>query len=87
MIRIAKPGTKIVISDETEEHVKSVYERVPWVGRHFRGRTEAVTSPVDLVPVEMLEWRSKLFRNGRLCCVSFRKPCSTQRPASSAAVV
>lgn len=74
MIRVAKPGTKIVISDETEEHVKAVYERTPFVGRHFRGRTEAVASPKDFVPPGMLEMRNKLYRDGRLYCLSFRKP-------------
>ena len=74
MIRVARPGTRIVISDETEEHVKSAYERSPFIGRHYRGRTEQVAAPIDLVPPGMLEPRSKVFREGRLYCVTFRKP-------------
>jgi len=74
MIRVAKAGTKIVISDETERHVKSIYEKVPFVGKHFKGRKEEVQPPIDLVPKEMLDLRLKEFREGTLYCLSFRKP-------------
>ncbi|HEV2349841.1 MAG TPA: class I SAM-dependent methyltransferase [Terriglobia bacterium] len=74
MIRVAKAGTKIVISDETESHVKSQYEKVPFVGKYFKGRKEEVLPPVDLVPKEMLDLRLKEFREGTLYCLSFRKP-------------
>jgi len=33
-----------------------------------------VLPPLDLVPKEMLEVRLKEFRQGRLYCLSFRKP-------------
>jgi ubiquinone/menaquinone biosynthesis C-methylase UbiE/uncharacterized protein YbaR (Trm112 family) len=74
MIRVAKPGTKIVISDETEKHVKSSYEKIPVAGKHFRNRTGAVSAPIDLVPASMLEVRLKEFREGRIYCLTFRKP-------------
>jgi ubiquinone/menaquinone biosynthesis C-methylase UbiE len=74
MIRVAKPGTKIVISDETEKHVKRAYEKAPLLGRYFQGREEEVSPPNELVPPEMLEVRLKEFRDGRLYCLSFRKP-------------
>jgi len=74
MIRVAKAGTKIVISDETERHVKSQYEKAPFVGKYFKGRKEEVQPPIDLVPKEMLDLRLKEFRKGTLYCVSFRKP-------------
>ena len=36
MIRVAKPGSKILIADETEEHVKEMYERGPITGISIR---------------------------------------------------
>ncbi len=74
MIRVAKPGTKIVIVDETEKVVKDVYEKTPLTRRYFEKRETAVTSPVDLVPRTMLDTTSKEIGGGRLYCLSFRKP-------------
>jgi len=74
MIRVAKPGTKIVISDETEKHVQSVYEKTPLLGKYFRGRQEAVSPPTELLPQGMLDVRLKELREGRLYCLTFRTP-------------
>ena len=40
MIRVAKPGSKILIADETEEHVKDMYERGPITSSFFKNRKE-----------------------------------------------
>jgi len=74
MIRVAKSGTKLVIVDETEKQVKEGYEKMPLIGRYFKQRAEAVTSPADLVPRNMLELRCEEFARGRLYCLAFRKP-------------
>jgi ubiquinone/menaquinone biosynthesis C-methylase UbiE len=74
MIRVAKPGTKIAIADETETVVKSNYERWPVLGKYFRARTEAVADPTELIPRDMHQVRSSEVFQGRLYCVTFRKP-------------
>ncbi|HEY3129365.1 MAG TPA: methyltransferase domain-containing protein [Acidobacteriota bacterium] len=74
MIRVAKPGTKIVIVDETEKVVKQLYERIPLLNKYFRKRIEAVADPRHLVPGNMREVKCKEFAGGRLYCVTFRKP-------------
>ena|SRR5215472_10391266 len=74
MIRVAKPRTKIVIVDETEKVVKEIYEKNPVTRRYFQKRETAVTTPVDLVPHDMLDITSKEIGDGRLYCLSFRKP-------------
>jgi ubiquinone/menaquinone biosynthesis C-methylase UbiE len=74
MIRVAKPGTKIVISDETEKHVKSQYEKLLLAGKYFQNRKETVRAPIELVPASMLDVRLKEFRAGRIYCLTFRKP-------------
>ena len=51
MIRVAKPGSRIVIADETEEYVKNSYERNPIMRGKVKNRQEAVSAPVDLVPL------------------------------------
>ena len=74
MIRVAKPGSRLLIADETEEHVKSTYEQSPVIGRYFKNRKEAVTAPIDLVPPEMREIHLELLRDGRFYALTFRKP-------------
>jgi len=74
MIRVARPGTKIVIVDETEEVVKKSYERTPFVRRYFKKRAEAVTDPVPLVPANMREVHCTHIAEGKAYCLTFRKP-------------
>jgi ubiquinone/menaquinone biosynthesis C-methylase UbiE len=74
MIRVSKPGTKMLIADETEKVVKSNYERWPVLGRYFQGRKDPVSDPTDLVPREMLDVRSSVFLEGKVYCLTFRKP-------------
>jgi hypothetical protein len=73
MIRVAKPGTKVVIVDEAEKVVKEIYEKAPFTKKYFQKREGAVASPVDLVPKDMLDIRSREIGEGRLYCLSFRK--------------
>jgi len=77
MIRVAKPGSRMLIADETEEHVKSTYERIPVTSGYFKNRREPVTAPIDLVPPEMQEIHLEMLRDGRFYALTFRKPSST----------
>jgi ubiquinone/menaquinone biosynthesis C-methylase UbiE len=83
MIRVAKPGSLMLIADETEEHVKSAYEKTPITSGYFKHRKEAVTAPIDLVPAEMQEIRLESIWNGRFYALTFRKPAAGDQPSSS----
>jgi ubiquinone/menaquinone biosynthesis C-methylase UbiE len=72
MIRVAKPGSLLLISDETEKHVKAVYEKQP--GSSFKNRKEPVSPPVDLLPPEMTEVHLEVLRGGDTYALTFRKP-------------
>jgi SAM-dependent methyltransferase len=50
MVRVARPGTKIVIVDETEKVVSEMYRKIPVTRSYFADRDEAVSCPIDLVP-------------------------------------
>jgi len=76
MIRVAKPGSRILIADETEKHVKNTYERIPITSGYFKNRQEAVTAPIDLVPPEMQEIHLEMLWDGRIYALTFRKPPS-----------
>jgi ubiquinone/menaquinone biosynthesis C-methylase UbiE len=85
MIRVAKPGSRIVISDETEKLVKEQFERTPVASVYYAGRTEAVSAPADLVPPEMLEKRLEIIWDERAYVLTFRKPDRDQSAASGLA--
>jgi ubiquinone/menaquinone biosynthesis C-methylase UbiE len=84
MIRVAKPGSRLLIDDETEEYVKSTYERIPITSGYFKNRKEAVAPPIDLVPPEMQEIHLEMLWDGQFYALTFRKPSSaTPNPANS----
>jgi ubiquinone/menaquinone biosynthesis C-methylase UbiE len=74
MIRVARPGTKIVVVDETEKTVRRSYKKLPVLRRYFRNRQEAVTDPSDIVPAGMREIRCRTIAWGALYCLTFRTP-------------
>jgi ubiquinone/menaquinone biosynthesis C-methylase UbiE len=83
MIRVAKPGTRLLIADETEEHVKDTYERIPITSRYFKNRREPVKAPIDLVPPEMQEIHLDILRDGRFYALTFCKPLSAGQKVTS----
>ena len=77
MIRVARPGTKIVIADESE-HVAKLVARLLRLPRSIEGHEVDVSAPVDLVPNAMREirvngiWKAHGQYHGY--CLEFRKP-------------
>lgn len=74
MIRVARPGSLILIADETEKHVRKVYEAVPGERNYFKGRKGEVSAPVDLIPPEMLDVKLTILRGDEFYVLTFRKP-------------
>jgi SAM-dependent methyltransferase len=66
MIRVAKPGTKIVIADESEKGARFF--------RAFTGEKGHVVPPVDLIPPSMQEVKLVTIWNGYGYLIEFRKP-------------
>jgi ubiquinone/menaquinone biosynthesis C-methylase UbiE len=87
MIRVARPGSRIMIADETEEHVKATYERGPITSFFYRNRKQAVAPPVDLVPAGMLETHLEVIDvvgKNRFYALTFRKPGGVDSQSISA---
>ncbi len=75
MIRVAKPGAKIVICDETERGARGYELALPGFKQSFEGKREPVKPPVDLVPPEMKDVRlDETAWNGWFYTLEFRKP-------------
>jgi ubiquinone/menaquinone biosynthesis C-methylase UbiE len=75
MIRVAKPGSLLLIADETEKHVKQIYEKGPG-GHLYKDRKQPVSAPIDLVPPEMQEIHLEIGRTGEWYMLTFRKPAA-----------
>jgi hypothetical protein len=73
MLRVAKPGSKLIIVDETEDLAKK-YEKSPVAGNFYKGRDRKIESPVDLLPPEVEDVQLKSIAHGDLYCLCFRKP-------------
>ena len=74
MIRVAKPGSLLLIEDETEDYAKSTYEQIPITSSYYKNRKEAITVPIDLVPAEMEDVRLEMLKDGKFFAITFRKP-------------
>jgi ubiquinone/menaquinone biosynthesis C-methylase UbiE len=77
MIRVARPGTRIVIADESEKIARNLY-RLSSLFRRHRGEEIDLAVPVHLVPDTMEDirvngiWKSHGEDHGY--CLEFRKP-------------
>ena len=72
-IRVAKPGAKIFVVDETDEGICQ-YEKMPGLGLLIRSERQAAKAPVDLVPSEMLDINVTAVSKGAFYCLTFCKP-------------
>jgi len=73
MIRVAKPGTRIVIVDATDKLNES-YGKIPLARRFVDQQKGLMDPPIDLVPGEMREVELKHVCRGDFYCLSFRTP-------------
>lgn len=74
MIRVVRPGARILIADETEKGAQGYEKFIPGFRNSFDGKREEIVAPIDLVPAGMLETRVFDVWKGWLYCLEFRKP-------------
>jgi ubiquinone/menaquinone biosynthesis C-methylase UbiE/uncharacterized protein YbaR (Trm112 family) len=73
MIRVAKPGTRLLISDENEKQVRKLYGKIPILGRRLWSHA-GVGPPLDLIPPEMIDPVVRDHGDGRFYTLTFGKP-------------
>jgi ubiquinone/menaquinone biosynthesis C-methylase UbiE len=76
MTRVAKPGSRIVIVDETAKWVKGVYQKLPGVANYYRemDRPELTQAPVELLPADAEDINLALIWKGGMYKLSYTKP-------------
>lgn len=73
MVRVARPGTRIVIVDETEDFAVR-HEATPLARLFYGSRAGRIETPDALLPAGMQEVETRLVAGGDLYCLSFRTP-------------
>lgn len=71
MLRIAKSGTKLLISDETEK-VRKTYDKTPIAAKFYK--QDYIKNPTEFVPKYCNEIQYKEICNGELYVLTFYKP-------------
>jgi ubiquinone/menaquinone biosynthesis C-methylase UbiE len=74
MIRVAKPGARILIADETERGVRAYDTIAPGFSRRVGAKGQTAAAPVDLVPSAMRDVKVTTVWNGFMYLLEFRKP-------------
>jgi ubiquinone/menaquinone biosynthesis C-methylase UbiE len=74
MIRVAKPGTRLLISDENEKQVRALYQKIPILGRRLWRQHEGLGPPLDLLPATIGQPLVRNHADGRFYTLAFRKP-------------
>ncbi len=73
MFRVAKPGAYMLIADETEKAARA-HNKLPIFRGFFNSSKDAVSPPIDLLPINATEVRLSEIRDGLYYCLRFRKP-------------
>lgn len=77
MIRVARPGARIVIIDATEKEVQRQYKQIPFMRRCFSEEMvdrSRLYAPAQLLPDEIRDVEIKLIDDGAMYRLSFLKP-------------
>ena len=72
MIRVAKPGSLLLIADEAGKLSENTIENI--LGRFSRAHREPVVPPLHLIPQEMQQVQLHHLRDGQFYAITFRKP-------------
>jgi ubiquinone/menaquinone biosynthesis C-methylase UbiE len=74
MIRVARPGARLMIADETEQ-VASASKGLPCIGNIYTNKGYgSIYAPVDMIPEEMENVKCDILFDGTIYCITFRKP-------------
>ncbi len=74
MIRVAKPGSKILICDENEKGAQAYERLLPGFGKAAGKQRETIVAPVALIPPEMKNVKVFDAWKGWMYCIEFTKP-------------
>ena len=74
ILRVAKPGTKIMIADETADFIQKQYKKSLFTRNYFQDTDFDLTQIENCIPKTVQEKKTRLLWNNRFYCITFRKP-------------
>ena len=74
MLRVAKPGTKIMIADETTNFIQQQYKKSLFTRSYFQDTDFDLTQIENCIPETVQEKKTRLLWSNRFYCITFRKP-------------
>ena len=72
MFRVAKPGARMMIADETEKAAHA-HNKLPLFRGFFNSSRDPISPPINLLPSDATEIRLSEIRQGLYYCLRFRK--------------
>ena len=73
MIRVAKKGTKLLISDETADYIEKQYKKSNMSKKYFQDKTFDFQDLLSSIPKEVSDLETKLIWNDRFYYITFKK--------------
>lgn len=74
MLRVAKPGARLQIADETPEYLRSNFQKGNPFTREACKDLKSDINPMDWVPGDVTDLKSELALRGKAYLIRFRKP-------------
>ena len=74
MLRVAKPGTKIMIADETTDFIQQQYKKSLFTRNYFQDTDFDLAQIENCIPETVQEKKTRLLWSNRFYCITFRKP-------------
>lgn len=74
MLRVAKPGTKIMIADETTDFIQQQYKKSLFTRSYFQDTDFDLTQIENCILETVREKKTRLLWDNRFYCITFRKP-------------
>ena len=73
MLRVAKPGSKLLVADETADFVEAQYKKSVFSKSYFEGKTVDLHEIEQCIPASAEEIKTELFWDNRFYGITFRK--------------
>ncbi|MDO4667843.1 MAG: methyltransferase domain-containing protein [Streptococcus sp.] len=74
MLRVAKPGVKILIADETSDYIEKQYKKSRITKKYFTDAQFDLQEIEQAIPKTVQEKETKLLRDNKFYSITFRKP-------------
>ena len=74
MLRVAKPGSKLMLADETADYVESEYKKSVFAKKYFADAEFDLGELEAAIPSTVKERKTTMLWDGKFYCITFRKP-------------